>query len=369
MNDHFQVIARCKPSHELSLWSLDPEQATLTAKTGATKYALSRVLGESTTHVDLYQQVIAPKIALLLDGSHSNLAVVAYGPSCSGKTHTVFGTAGQTRLKDEARGIIFRCGEQLLRELQQRKCAHSMTVSFLQVFEDGRVADLFDTKKRNMEIEFDESSLTYSAPSATQQKVSSSQEVLRLVEKGYLIRNATGCVKEPLKKPASSMRPLPLQQYRPHCSHAVFRFNIQFQPKGLSEVQLLQVCVVDLAGRGIDSQPLFVDTGIEALHSVMATLSESPTTATSIFAQSNLTKLLKPCFGGNCDTILIANLPLSSPSTENCLHLLSQAIKIKNFAKKTTMPLAQSDLLNSESGSSVHTSGSEVSTQLSTFKK
>ncbi len=343
MNKNYcQVFVRCKATHDQPLWMANTDSLTST-EDNSQQFVFAQILEEGVSHRELYEQAISSKVDSLLDGSHSNLAVLAYGPSCGGKSHTVFGTSGQTRVKEEARGVIYRCGDHLLRALVDKRSA--VAVSFLQVFDDGRVADLFDTKKRSMEIVLDESSLNYWPPSASQQKVSSSQELLRLIEKGYLIRNATGCVREPQKKSGlSSIKPLPLQQYRPHSSHAVFRYNVQLQLT--DEVQVCTLCVVDFAGRSIDNPS--TDPGIETLMRIIHSLASDAT----LFPKTSLTKLLKPCFGGNCDTIAIANVSLSSASV-NSLQLLSQAMKIRNFAKKTIIPLSQSELLYSESGSSL----------------
>ena len=369
-SEHFQVVVRCKPSPEQPLWKVCSQSNSLKAAGGeeeTTEFVFTKVLEESTSHMELYEQTVAPTLSSLLDGAHTNLAVVAYGPSCGGKSHSVFGTTGQTRVRAEARGVIYRCGEQLLRELESKEFTYCVSVSFLHVFEDGRVADLFDTKKRNMEVMLDQSTLLYSVPAVTQQRVSSLQEVLRLVEKGYLIRNATGCAREPTKRTgfSSAMKPLPLQQYRPHCSHAVFNYTVQYQSPGAEEVQLLHVMVADLAGRAIDellSSSPCSDVGLETLHRVMTTLSSTqPTAASPLYGKSSLTKLLKPSFGGNCDTIILATLPLSSPLTNKCFQLLSGSLKIKNFSKRTVISLSRSELANSDT-----TSAEEQSTPHST---
>ena len=359
MDEHFQVIVRCKPSPEEKAWRLISEESKLeyigenSDETSSKTFRFAHVFDEATTHCELYEQAIAPKVTTLLDGNHSNLAVIAYGDASGGKSHTVFGTTGQTRVKDDARGVIYRCGQQLLAQLQQESSSvYHMSVSFCHIFEDGRVADLFDTKKRNLDVIVNQSTLQYSVPNITQQTVTSSQDVLRLVEKGYLMRNATGCVREPAKKVAfsSAMKSLPLQQYRPHCTHAVFTFTVEYKPPGGNQVHVVRATIADLAGKSINefySSSPCSDSGIETLQKIIATLSSQGIVATStLFAKSSLTKLLKPCFGGNCDTTIIANLSPSETSsvTRDCIKTLSEAQNIKNFSKKTTMSITQSTL-------------------------
>ena len=350
---------RCKPSPEQKVWRPVPEESRLEYsgedpdKTSSKTFSFAHVFCESTTHCELYDHAIAPRVTTLLDGQHSNLAVIAYGDASGGKTQTVFGTTGQTRVKDAARGVIYRCGQQLLAELQQEaNSVYHMSVSFCHIFEDGRVADLFDTKKRNLDVIVNQSTLQYSVPNLTQQTVATSQDVLRLVEKGYLMRNATGCVREPAKKVTfgSALKPLALQQYRPHCTHAVFTFTVEYKPRGSDQVHVVRATIVDLAGKSINelfSLSSCSDSGIETLNKVVTTLStEGIVAASSLFNKSSLTKLLKPCFGGNCATTIVANLSLSETSsvTRGCLRILSEAQKIKNFSKKTTLSISQSKL-------------------------
>ncbi len=323
------MYVRCKPSHERPLWKADKEHLT-NIEEQSSQFAFTGVLSEGTSHNEIYEKTLAPRIHSLV---HSNVSVLSYGSSSSGKSHTVFGTAGQTRVKNEARGMLYRCGEQLLGSLQDNE---ALAISFIQVFSDGRVADLFDSRKRSMEM-LEESW----PPTATQQRVLSCQELLRIIEKGYLIRNATGCVKEPQRKVGmSSIKPLPLQQYRPHASHALFRYIVHRQC-GAEHVAVSTVTLVDLAGASIDHPS--TDPGLDALNTLLHTL---PSGHVINEPNTSLAKLLIPLLGGHCDTVLIANVSLASANIEHCLKLLSPVTQVKYTAKKMLLPLSKSDLLN-----------------------
>lgn len=335
---HCRVYVRCKPSLDRPLWRAD-SHCLIGTEEQTTEHAFTGVLHEGVSHIELHEQTIAPRIQALLQREQSSISVLSYGPSCSGKSHTVFGTAGQTRQRNEARGVIYRCGEQLLSGLDNNG---ALAVSFIQVFADGRVADLFDSRKRSMEVDASESWPS----SATQQRVGTCQELLRLIEKGYLIRNATGCVKEPQRKlGVSSIKPLPLQQYRPHASHALFRFIVH-RESSADHAAVSTLSVVDLAGRSVDTPS--TDSGVEALNTLLHTLASGHVVAEQ--PNTSLTKLLAPSFGGYCDTLVIANLSLGSRQTECHLQLLSQVKQIKNSkTKKILIPLSKSDLLSTQS--------------------
>ena len=253
-----------------------------------------------------------------------------------------------------------RCGEELFRELSKSPNTTSRIVaSFCHVFESeegkkSRVADLFDMKKRDLEIVEEPGTLQYSIPSLTEQSVTSPQDILGLIEKGYLMRNATGCVKEPMKKPAVKFGAVsqPLQQYRPHSSNAIFTLTCEQIQNGGSDVTVSRITVVDLAGKGIEeihAENSCSDVGIQSFHEILKVLSEkgNSAAATTLYQTSSLTKLIKACLGGNCHTIVIGTVCLKVSSleqTKSCLQMLSESRKINNFPRVVKIPKSQSSL-------------------------
>lgn len=359
MSDRLHVVIRCKPSAEEKAWKIDGNRLLLGENPdpdvpNKSSFEYDHIFTENSTHTDVYERSVKPLLNNLLQHSSSNLCVFTYGLSCTGKSHTIFGTSGQIRIKQEARGFILRCGKQLFDELQsQTNSVCRISVSFCHVFNDGRVADLFDTKKRSLEIVDNTSSFCCSIPNLTEHVVTSNQEVLKLVEKGYLMRNATGCLKEPPKKLTFVSNTQPLQSYRPHCTHAVFTFRIEHLTKDNDEVYISQVSFVDLAGKGIeqlhsDALTQSFDSGIDMLHNVLLTSSEKGfSAASSLHSKSNLTKVLKHSLGGNCQTVFIGNVCLSEssvPLTRKCLEVLSAARETKNVTKVVPVSFAQTKL-------------------------
>jgi len=228
------------------------------------------------------------------------------------------------------------------------------------VFEDGRVADLLDSRRRRLEVVEERSGMAFSVPGLTEHPVSSPLELARLTEKANLMRNASGCRRRPSaagsRPPAS---PTPLQQpYKEHCSHAVFTLKVERlrgreegeEKEVREEVVTSHVTVVDLAGYSIGlaqaGQPC-PDAGIETLHQVMTALpSRGIVAVPSLFLQSSLTKLLKPAFGGNSEALLIGTFSLSeaeAESTRRCLQLLQEAAKIKNYCRPSSSSSSLSD--------------------------
>ena len=360
----FQVVVSCRPSEATEkAWKLSSNSLQRGGNGSDTaSYEFSHVFAPGTSHSELYERAISPFVAEALAGS--NVAVVAYGVPQTGKSRAVFGTSGQTRVKEEARGVIIRCGKQLFDTLEREDFSPSVsriTATFFHVFEDGRVADLFDTKKRNLEFLEDKENLSYSIPNLTEHVIASPHDVLRLAEKGCLMRNATGCVKDApdiknkkvkfaMYSNMSAPSPQPMQQCRKHCSHAVFVFTIEHSNKD-GVTTLSRITVVDLAGRSVEqlySNSPCVDTGMKTLHKIITTLPKHGiVAAASLFSKSSLSKALKPCFGGNCKTVLIGTIslaPSSSEATSKCLELLSAARGVKNFSKSIATTLSETKM-------------------------
>lgn len=370
MNRHFRVAVCCYPNEEEKAWRV--EENSLHSSGSDESYSFDHVLTESEGHEELYERAVSPLIASALNGH--DVFVVAYGQPRTGKTHTVFGPSGQARAQRQTRGIISRIGQQVFdRVSNDRVC--KVSASFCQVFEDGRVMDLYDSRRRPLDLLEDGSTNTFSVPSLTEHPVCSSLDLTRLTVKANIIRNASGCRRDSVT-PASSQQ----SWYKPHCSHAITSVVVERlkeedgddTPGGEGEMfARSRITVVDLAGHSIGlvqaGQPC-PDSGIDTLHQIMEILpSRGIVAATSLFPKSALTKLLKSCLGGNSVTLLIGTLSLSEASMESskrCLQVLmdthpsgiintclfihmqflQKASQIKNYVRSSQSVLSDSSL-------------------------
>ena len=342
MSHHFRVGICCCHSEEEKAWKL--ERDTLQCSTSGESYSFDHVLTESSGRGKLYERAVSPLIASALERGHDAF-VVFYGQPRTGKTHAVFGPSGQARVQKEAWGIAARIGQQVFDTVSNdRVCRVSAT--FCHVFEDGRVTDLFDSRRRRLDVVEDRSSTTYSLPSLTEHAVCSPLDLARLTERANLMRNASGSRRE--KGSATARPPSGTQLYKPHCSHAIVSLLVERlkgvggegegegeggegNKEGTEEEETVlrsQITVVDLAGYSIGlvqaGQPC-PDSGIDTLHQIMTTLAtHGIVAAAGLFPHSSLTKLLKPCLGGNSETLLVGTLSLSEASVDNtkkCLQV------------------------------------------------
>ena len=343
MSQHFRVVIRCRPSSEEKAWKVDERSLRLSGSGEPETFSFGMVLTESESHAQLYEKAVSPLVASALDEGR-NAFVVAYGQPRSGKTHAAFGSLGMgtSRTQTEKYGVIARMGQQVFDAISS-DWACRVSATFCHVFEDGRVADLLDSRRRRLEVVEDHSSNTYSISSLTEHPIHSPLDLVRLAEKAYLMRNASGCRKDLVQSSMKTTpRVAPFQpEYKAHCSHAIFSLKVERCKKESNnhatmrdseeeeehkDVILAQITVVDLAGHSIElvhaSQPC-PDSGIEMLHQVLSTLPVKGIVATaSLIRQSTLTKLLKPALGGNADTLIIGTLSLSEEAVDGSKRCL-----------------------------------------------
>jgi len=339
--NNFCVIA--KPRDNSDEWKIDGRSLCHTSRPES--FAFDIVLQSTCNHASFYQEAIHDKVNQFVHGC--NVTIVAYGAASAGKSHTIIGTAGQTRLKPEARGVIVRAATQLFDHVHSPDSSGKIfyiTASFFHVFDDGRVADLLDTQKRNVNInsEVDSSAQIYFTAEVSRQTVSCPEDVISLVERGSLMRNASGCIRNK-QQPSLLKQQLPLTQlYKRHLSHAFFCLNVEQKEEqnfdGLAIVSQLQI--VDLAGHNIDKyyNGCCEDAGVDTLHQLMSM--DSSTVQSS---SPSLCKLLAQAFGGNNLTAFICNVELDNGDlTLKCLNTVQMMVsKITNNTVVNKVPVGK----------------------------
>ena len=328
--NNFSVIA--KPRSNSDEWNISG--CSLRHSNSSESFVFDIIVKSSVDHASFYKEAIHDKVSQFLHGS--NVTVLAYGASSAGKSHTIIGTAGQTRLNPEARGVIARAATQLFDHVHSPVSSGKtfyITASFFHVFDDGRVADLLDTQKRNANInsEADSSEQIHFTADVSRHPVSCVEDVVSLVERGSLMRNASGCIRIKQQPSLLKQQKVPINQYKRHLSHAFFCLNME-EARSQSSDELAIVSrlqIVDLAGHNIDKyhSECCEDSGISTLHELMST----DLTAVQVSSPS-LCKLLSQSFGGNDLTIFICNFQLDNNESDlKCLHTAQMMVnKITN---------------------------------------
>ncbi|KAF4149953.1 Kinesin motor domain [Phytophthora infestans] len=310
------------------------------------RYAFDYVFSANDGQQKVYQQTTKFLIHGVLNGF--NATVFAYGCTGAGKTFTMLGT------KEEP-GIMARTLEDLFRNIERvhadpaGRVRYRVTVSFLEVYNEN-ICDLLSASSS--------CSSTPSMPSSefldlredpirgsvvaglSEVEANDAQDVMKLLRRGNKYRS-----QENTAANSVSSR-----------SHAVLQVHIEQQEKMTpedstadsdyceTEVKFGKLSLVDLAGseraavtqnRG---QRLLeganINRSLLALGNCINALGEKGATFVP-YRDSKLTRLLKDSLGGNCRTVMIANVSLAASSVEETLNTLKYANRAKNI--KTTL--------------------------------
>ncbi|GJQ71189.1 hypothetical protein Trydic_g1088 [Trypoxylus dichotomus] len=286
------------------------------------KFYFDRVYGFEATNNDVFQTTTSGLIDSLMDGC--NCSVFVYGATGAGKTHTMLGHA-------EHPGITFLT----MRALFERKVELSnerdfeLGVTYLEVYNEN-VQDLLNPGSTLHLREDGKYGVVVAGIKV--KRIEESDELFEMLEKGN--KNRT---QHPTDANAESSR-----------SHAVFQVYMKMTFKTTGQVRVAKLSMIDLAGseRGAATgcagirftEGANINRSLLALgnciNSLAAGLKHVP------YRDSKLTRLLKDSLGGNCQTIMIANVSPSSltyEDTYNTLKYATRAKKIKSNVKKNVM--------------------------------
>ncbi|KAL6420660.1 hypothetical protein ACFW04_014268 [Cataglyphis niger] len=283
------------------------------------QFIFDRIFSTTSTNIDVFEGSTKSLITRLLDGY--NCSVFAYGATGAGKTHTMLGN------KEDV-GITYRTVAELFHEIekQSKHREFHLGVSYLEIYNEN-VQDLLH-KSGQLHLREDGRCGVVVAglePVAIQ----SAEELLLLLAEGN--KNRT---QHPTDANKESSR-----------SHAVFQVYIKIINKLDSQVQRVKLSMIDLAGserasatgcKGVRfKEGANINKSLLALGNCINNLADGIKHIP--YRDSKLTRLLKDSLGGNCHTVMIANIGPSSLSYEdtyNTLRYANRAKKIKSYAKK-----------------------------------
>lgn len=283
------------------------------------QFIFDRIFSPIATNIDVFEGSTKSLITNLLDGY--NCSVFAYGATGAGKTHTMLG-------HKEDPGITYRTVAELFTEIekQSKHREFHLGVSYLEIYNEN-VQDLLH-KSGQLHLREDGRCGVVVAglePIAIQ----SAEELLSLLAEGN--KNRT---QHPTDANKESSR-----------SHAVFQVYIKMINKLDNQVQRVKLSMIDLAGserasatgcKGVRfKEGANINKSLLALGNCINNLADGIKHIP--YRDSKLTRLLKDSLGGNCHTVMIANIGpsgLTYEDTYNTLRYANRAKKIKSYAKK-----------------------------------
>ncbi|KAJ8667967.1 hypothetical protein QAD02_009630 [Eretmocerus hayati] len=282
------------------------------------QFVFDRVFDMTASNVDVYEGSTKDLITSLLEGY--NCSVFAYGATGAGKTHTMLGKEGDP-------GITYRTMAELFAqiELQRDSRDFNFGVSYLEIYNEN-VQDLLH-KVGPLHLREDRAGVIVAGLKII--TIHNAEELLSLLAKGNKNRtqHATDANQESSR------------------SHAVFQVYVNITSKLDGQVKHVKLSMIDLAGSERASatgcsgarfkEGANINKSLLALGNCINNLADGIKHIP--YRDSKLTRLLKDSLGGNCQTVMIANISPSSASFEdtyNTLRYANRAKKIKTSVKK-----------------------------------
>ena len=312
-----------------------------------------------------------PHIEKLVKGF--NTAIMMYGVTGSGKTHTVFGSLANINSPDK--GILYYTTEGLF---SRKNC--TLFVSYLEIYNE-QVKDLLTNKQGSNLTIMESAEGAVVVPGLTVSELKNFKDLIDLVKIGNKRRKmaktnsnkfssrshaiiqinvrihaereelgSEGVSGQTIEKNEASEGQV--GQFVHYGSHKKLK-KTKIQTEGYMESKL---SFIDLAGservcltqvRGIRmTEGSNINKSLLALGNVIKKLSDKRGAAYIPFRDSKLTRLLKDSLGGNTKTILIACITPNKTQMDETIHSLNYAYR----AKRIKNQVKRNELVNLNSG-------------------
>ncbi|XP_058832309.1 kinesin-like protein KIF18A [Topomyia yanbarensis] len=276
------------------------------------------VFDAESTNTDIFENCTKPLVQSVMDGY--NCSVFVYGATGAGKTFTMLGS-------EDCPGITFLTMKDLFHQIDELSSVRKFDIgiSYLEVYNE-LVMNLL-TKSGPLKLREDSSGVVVSG--LVLKQIHNAEELLNLLALGN--QNRT---QHPTDANAESSR-----------SHAIFQVHIRMVDKATGQKKTVKLSMIDLAGseraastRGIGirfKEGANINKSLLALGNCINKLADGLKHIP--YRDSNLTRILKDSLGGNCQTLMIANVSPSSltyDDTYNTLKYASRAKKIRTTLKQ-----------------------------------
>ena len=283
------------------------------------QFIFDKVFNMDASNDDVFEGTTKELILNLLDGY--NCSVFAYGATGAGKTHTMLGKEGDP-------GITYRTMAELFAQIEAQKENRDfeLGVTYLEIYNENVQDLLHKTGPLHLREDGRCGIIVAGLQIIT---IHSPDELLSLLAKGN--KNRT---QHPTDANEESSR-----------SHAVFQVYVNITNKLDGQVKHVKLSMIDLAGSERASatgckgarfkEGANINKSLLALGNCINNLADGIKHIP--YRESKLTRLLKDSLGGNCQTVMIANVSPSSMSYEdtcNTLRYANRAKKIKTNIKK-----------------------------------
>eukprot|EP00667_Euglena_gracilis_P001535 EG_transcript_1535 len=320
----------CRPILRDASQVPNPEKCIIIDKSGK-RYDFDKVFDENSTQAQVFKDGAVPTLENVFSGYCG--AILAYGQTGTGKTHTMQGYDKDPN--GPGRGIIPRCADYIFNRISKTSDTQfRVYISFVQIYLD-KLQDLFrpDAPEININPETERVEL----PGITSIDVNNSADIMRNFYHGEKHR-----VTRATKMNDTSSR-----------GHAALIVNVEMTPRnndGSAGTKFGKLVLVDLAGyerfaatgitTGIAAEEAKkINASLLALGSVVNALADASTKKGQHhipYRNAKLTRLLKDCLGGTSVTAIICTIgPCDkyNQETAGTLYFGWRAMAVKVDAK------------------------------------
>jgi len=287
------------------------------------KFAYDSVFAPGSTNAEVFDGTTKDLVDIIFNGY--NCSVFAYGATGAGKTFTMLGGR-------DLPGITFLTMQEIYKKIdsvEDKSC--EIGISYLEVYNET----VIDLLSPGAQLNIRENGSNTTIPGLSIHKPTGPDHILSLLSfgNGNRTQHATDANSESSR------------------SHAVLQVFLRQKDKaaGLSsEVKLAKMSLIDLAGSekgGVTGnkgarfrEGSNINKSLLALGNCINALADGSKYIP--YRNSKLTRLLKDSIGGNCRTVMIANVSPSSETFEdtfNTLKYADRAKKIKINLKKNVV--------------------------------
>ncbi|KRX06862.1 P-loop containing nucleoside triphosphate hydrolase [Pseudocohnilembus persalinus] len=271
-------------------------------------YTFDKVYRPDTTQAQVYKEAFSESLDDALKGYNGTL--FAYGPTGSGKTHTMFGPDINDNV---TKGIIPRTAQEIFDKISKegQDLTYIISVSMLEIYRE-QLSDLMDSEKSDLKIKETPKRGVY-VSGLSSNEVSNSQELLDIIHEGFSCKQT---------------RSTKMNEYSSR-SHTIVQINIVIRHQSGAE-KAGKLNLIDLAGSekvwksGAEGASLEEAKKINLSLSCLGNVINALTTKSSHipYRDSKLTRILQESLGGNFKTaIIVACSPHSSMAEESTMAL------------------------------------------------
>ena len=284
------------------------------------KYAFDVVFDEKVGQDEVYQKTARGLVGGVLDGYNSS--VFAYGATGAGKTHTMLGSLEHPGVMVNTLHDLF----ELMKEAKMENAKFKVTLSYMEIYNE-LIKDLLQPTSVDLKLNEDPVRGMV-VQGITEYGADSADEILELLHRGNMHRAV-----EPTAANQVSSR-----------SHAVLQITVE-QSEATAHVtgnvRIGKLSMVDLAGSERASKTdntgqrlkegANINRSLLALGNCITALADKNRKGHVPFRDSKMTRLLKDSLGGNCRTVMIANISPSHRQFEETINTLKYANRAKNL--------------------------------------